>query len=68
MDAGNWRGLFTLFMFIAFIAIFLWAWSSRRKEDFEEASNLPLEDDELINTGASSGNKIPVIQEGASRK
>lgn len=76
MDAGTWRGLFTLFMFIAFIGIFFWAWSSRRKNDFEEAANLPLQDDELIDTGNSTASKIPqidsridsTIQEGASRQ
>ena len=50
MDAGILRGLFTAFMFIAFIGIFLWAWSSRRKQDFDEAANLPLEDDKEIPT------------------
>jgi len=46
MDAGLLRGLYTLFMFIAFIGIVWWAWSSRRKHDFDEAASLPLEDDE----------------------
>ena len=30
---------------IAFIGLCVWAWSSRRKSDFTEASRLPLEDD-----------------------
>ena len=42
MDAGTWRSLFTLFMFLAFIGIILWAYSSRRKKDFDEAASLPL--------------------------
>ena len=45
MDAGFLRGLFTLFMFLAFIGIVIWAWSSRRKQEFSAAAQLPLEDD-----------------------
>jgi cytochrome c oxidase cbb3-type subunit 4 len=66
MDAGTWRGIFTLFMVVAFAGIFLWAYSSRRKSDFDEAANLPLEDDEAIGTGIHSENKIPQnTQQGA---
>ena len=32
-------------LLIAFIGLCVWAWSSRRKSDFTEASRLPLEDD-----------------------
>ena len=59
MDAGTWRSLFTLFMFLAFIGIILWAYSSRRKKDFDEAASLPLEDEELINAGINAESKIP---------
>jgi cytochrome c oxidase cbb3-type subunit 4 len=65
MDAGLLRGLFTLFMFVAFIGICFWAYSSRRKEDFDEAANLPLQDDEPISTGTNATSKIP---SGASRQ
>jgi cytochrome c oxidase cbb3-type subunit 4 len=45
MDAGDWRGVFTVVMFVLFIAICLWAWSSRRKDGFDEAAQLPLDED-----------------------
>ena len=45
MDAGEWRGVFTVVMFVLFIGICIWAWSSRRKADFDEAAQLPLDDD-----------------------
>ena len=35
----------TIALFVVFVGIFAWAWSSRRKQDFAEAANLPLEDD-----------------------
>jgi cytochrome c oxidase cbb3-type subunit 4 len=63
MEAGFLRGLYTLFMFIAFIGIVWWAWSSRRKGDFEEAANLPLEDDNLTTNGAGTHR----AQEGADQ-
>jgi len=48
MDAetlGTLRGLATLFALIAFIAVCAWAWSRRRRERFEDAARLPLEED-----------------------
>ena len=45
MDAGLLRGLYTLFMFLAFAGIVWWAWSAKRKDDFDAAAGLPLEDD-----------------------
>jgi len=59
MEPGTWRGLFTAFMFLAFIGIFLWAWSSRRKKDFDQAANLPLEHDEFISVGGMPAGKVP---------
>lgn len=53
MDAGLLRGLYTLFMFLAFAGVVWWAWSARRKDDFEEAAGLPLEDD--ADTGKNKG-------------
>lgn len=45
MDAGIWRGIFTAVMLLLFIGICFWAFSSRRKADFDEAAQLPLEAD-----------------------
>ena len=45
MDAGDWRGVFTIVMFLIFIGICIWAYSRRRKQDFDEAAQLPLHDD-----------------------
>ena len=46
MDAGTWRGIFTVIMFVLFVALCVWAWSSKRKADFDEAAQLPFGDDE----------------------
>lgn len=40
------RSMFTLLSFLTFVGIVLWAYSGRRKADFETAANLPFVDDE----------------------
>jgi cytochrome c oxidase cbb3-type subunit 4 len=47
IDINFFRGLATVFTMIAFLGICLWSYSSRRKEDFDQAANLPFVDDEL---------------------
>jgi len=37
----------TIVMFVVFIGIVIWAWSPSRKQEFEEASNLALEPDDI---------------------
>ena len=41
------HSLWTVALLVIFIGIVLWAWSDRRKESFNEAAQLPLENDEL---------------------
>jgi len=46
MDQGTLQGLATLLAMIAFIGVACWAWSGRRKRDFDAAARLPLGEDE----------------------
>lgn len=39
------RSAITLTLFIAFIVLWVWAWSKRRHADFEAAALLPLQDE-----------------------
>ena len=39
------RNLFTVLSFLTFIGIVLWAYSGRRRADFETAANLPFADE-----------------------
>jgi len=48
MDMNDLRGILTAIIFFAFIGICVWAWSGRRKKDFEASAALPLEDDQTI--------------------
>ena len=45
MDVNTLRSLTTVISFVVFLGIMVWAWSARRKSDFEEAANLPFEQD-----------------------
>jgi cytochrome c oxidase cbb3-type subunit 4 len=45
MDINTFRGIILLVLIFAFIGLVAWAWSSKRKAAFSEASMLPLEED-----------------------
>ena len=46
MDMNDVRAIYTVVLFVVFIGIVLWAWSSHRRRDFDEAANLPLNEPE----------------------
>ncbi len=48
MDIDLVRGILTAVIFFAFVGIWVWAWSSRRKPDFDASAALPLEKDTYI--------------------
>ena len=37
----------TIVVLITFIAIVIWAWSGKRKQDFDEAANLPFDENNI---------------------
>jgi len=39
------RGILMVALIIAFLGMWAWAWSSKRKQVFRDASMLPLEED-----------------------
>ncbi len=45
MDYGLAGSIFTVFVFVTFIGIVFWAFSSRAKERFDEAQNLVFDDE-----------------------
>jgi cytochrome c oxidase cbb3-type subunit 4 len=47
MDLESARSIVTVTAFVTFIGIIAWAWSGARREQFDAAARLPLEDDEL---------------------
>lgn len=44
----SFQSFWTVFVFVIFIGIVLWAWSGKNKAAFEEAARIPLEDDEDV--------------------
>ena len=50
IDINDLRGLLTAVLLFAFIALWIWAWSSRRKADFDAQAALPLEEDHLASS------------------
>lgn len=46
MDIGTFRGITTLLVLFCFLGVVAWAYSRRRKDDFDEASRLPFADEE----------------------
>lgn len=45
MDINLFRSVLSVVVFAAFLCIVMWAWSARRRSDFEVAARLPLDDD-----------------------
>ncbi|MDR0274270.1 MAG: cbb3-type cytochrome c oxidase subunit 3 [Burkholderiaceae bacterium] len=39
------RSAVTLLSFVMFVGIVIWAWSSRNRQQFEEAAQLPFDQD-----------------------
>lgn len=45
IDINTLRAVATVVSFVTFISIVCWAWSRGRSSDFDEAANLPFEQD-----------------------
>jgi cytochrome c oxidase cbb3-type subunit IV len=52
MDIGTFRGVLTVVLMALFIGLVFWAYSRNRKDDFDAAARLPLDDDETHPTAA----------------
>ena len=46
MDFTALQSAWTVVVMVTFLGIVLWAWSGKRKRDFDEAARLPFEDDD----------------------
>jgi len=45
MDINSLRSIVTVVALVVFIGIVAWAWSNKNKARFDEAANLPFEQD-----------------------
>lgn len=48
MPDGFWQSAWTVIAFVFFIVIVFWAWSGRRKKDFDKAARMALDDEESL--------------------
>ncbi|WP_439107816.1 cbb3-type cytochrome oxidase subunit 3 [Congregibacter sp.] len=55
MDINDLRGISTAFLLFAFIGLVFWAYSSKQKQEFDEAANLPFADDDVPQDGKQEG-------------
>ena len=46
MNSGTLSGVMTILAFVAFLGVVYWAFSAKRKADFDAAARLPLGDDQ----------------------
>nr|WP_298416231.1 cbb3-type cytochrome c oxidase subunit 3 [uncultured Halomonas sp.] len=65
MDIGTFRGITTLLVMIAFLGVVFWAYSKRRRQDFDEAKNLPFadEDDQKSRDGSYTNDRTTSRQD-----
>ena len=59
MDVNALRTLLLVTAVVAFIGIVVWAYSSRRARDFDEAARLPLDDDDPSEVNRLAATKEP---------
>ena len=48
------HGWWTAVLLVVFVGIVVWAWSAKRKPDFDAAARIPLEDETSGGEGAQS--------------
>lgn len=55
MDINDLRSIATVLLFVAFVAIVVWAYSGKRKQAFDEAASLAVGDDDEVSRGGRAG-------------
>ncbi|MDP1527369.1 MAG: cbb3-type cytochrome c oxidase subunit 3 [Rhodocyclaceae bacterium] len=55
MDINDLRAIATVMLFVAFIAIVVWAYSGKRKQAFDEAALLAVGEDDEVKRGGKVG-------------
>jgi cytochrome c oxidase cbb3-type subunit 4 len=48
LNSVDWLSIWTVIAFVFFVGVVIWAWSSRRKKDFDKAARMALDDDEAV--------------------
>ena len=53
-DPSVLHSVWTVIVFVVFVAIVVWAWSRKRRAHFAEAERIPLEEDDAGEPGSAS--------------
>ncbi len=53
MDTTLFQIIWTVFAFVFFVAVVLWAMSGRRTKDFDQAARMALDDDKSLSAEQS---------------
>jgi cytochrome c oxidase cbb3-type subunit 4 len=56
---GHLSGVMTAVLMLVFIGIAVWAWSSKRRQGFDAAARLPLEEDTAPAVTTSNRERLP---------
>jgi len=61
IDINFLRGVSTILVMIGFTGVCLWAYSSKRKEEFDQAAQMPFAEDENDSKaeGEKAGRSLP---------
>lgn len=58
MSMGLFQSIWTVLALVIFVAIVVWAWSDRRKEEFDKAARMALDEGDLKNQSRTEGETI----------
>ena len=56
MDINDFRGLITGLLLLSYIGLCIWAYSRKRKTEFDKAANIPFADEEMNSPNAPERN------------
>jgi cytochrome c oxidase cbb3-type subunit 4 len=56
MDDNLIQVIWTVVVLVLFVGIVIWAWSSKRKQAFDEAANIPFSEDDKPTENTSKEN------------
>lgn len=59
IDYNTFRGLYTGFLIILFVGIFIWAYSKKRRKSFDEAASIIFDDKDAHIHKSDSGSHHP---------
>ena len=56
MDSSLIESVWTVVVLVLFVGIVIWAWSGKRKRAFDEAANIPFNEDDKPTENTSKEN------------